>query len=168
MGNLIHAGLFCCLLFVKVGVCLSLGDEDVSDSFLQVLMRKLQEQDKKISVIEANRKLDHKNLFSKILRLEEKLKDSDSKQLKLKKTIRNMDKIIKELKTKLWTKIEDYLNEKHSLKQENPDSEPTETVFQNTTGEDRSVAVKSKPKKILNGGVHPSKLSFTFKHCYML
>lgn len=104
MGNLIHAGLFCCLLFVKVGVCLSLGDEDVSDSFLQVLMRKLHEQDKKISVIEANRKLDHKNLFSKILRLEEKLKDSDSKQLKLKKTIQNMDKIIKELKTKLWTK----------------------------------------------------------------
>lgn len=80
MGNLNHVGLFCCLLFVEVGVRLSLGDENVSDSFLQVLMRKFHEQDEKISAIEANTKLDHKELVGKVLRLEEMLKYSDYKQ----------------------------------------------------------------------------------------
>lgn len=75
-----------------------------------------------------------------------------------------MDKTIKELNSKLRTKKEDYLNNKHSLgKQENPYSEPPATVFQNTTDvEDRSVVANSKQKRILNGGVHPSKLSASF------
>lgn len=164
MGNLIYVGLFCCFLLVDLGVCLSLKDEDVSDSLLRVLMRKIHEQDEKIAAIEENAKLDYRHLVSKILRLEDKLKDSNFKQLILEKTVRNMDKTIKELNSKLRTKKEDYLNNEHSLgKQENPYSEPPATVFQNTTDvEDRSVVANSKQKRILNGGVHPSKLSASF------
>lgn len=124
-------------------------------------MRKIQEQDEKIAAIEENAK----HLVSKILRLEDKLKDSNFKQLILEKTVRNMDKTIKELNSKLRTQKEDYLNNEHSLgKQENPYSEPPATVFQNTTdaGEDRSVVANSKYKRILNGGVHPGKLSASF------
>lgn len=140
---------------------MSLKDEDVSDSLLRVLMRKIQEQDEKIAAIEENAK----HLVSKILRLEDKLKDSNFKQLILEKTVRNMDKTIKELNSKLRTQKEDYLNNEHSLgKQENPYSEPPAIVFQNTTdaGEDRSVVANSKYKRILNGGVHPGKLSASF------
>lgn len=164
MGNLIYVGLFCCFLLVDLGVCLSLKDEDVSDSLLRVLMRKIHEQDEKIAAIEENAKLDYRHLVSKILRLEDKLKDSNFKQLILEKTVRNMDKTIKELNSKLREKKEDYLNNEHSLgKQENPYSEPPATVFQNTTDvEDRSVVANSKQKRILNGGVHPSKLSASF------
>lgn len=68
--------------FVKLGACLSPGAGDISDSLFQVLMREIHDQDEKISVIEANTKLDHKDLVSKILRLEEKLKNSDYKQKK--------------------------------------------------------------------------------------
>lgn len=169
MGNLIHVGLFCCLLFVKVGACLSLGDEDISDSFLQVLMRKLHEQDEKISAIEANTKLDHKDLVSKILVLEDKLKDSDLKRKKLEKTIENMDKIIKELEIKTWTKNEKHLNDEHSLvkhEQENSNSEPVADAFHKTTdaGGDQSDVAKSKQKRILNGGVYPSRLCSIFTH----
>lgn len=85
MGNLIYVGLFCCFLLVDFGICLSLKDEDVSDSLLRVLMRKIQEQDEKIAAIEENAKLDHRHLVSKILRLEDKLKDSNFKQLILEK-----------------------------------------------------------------------------------
>lgn len=174
MGNLIYVGLFCCFLFVDFGICLSLKDEDVSDSLLRVLMRKIQEQDEKIAAIEENAKLDHRHLVSKILRLEDKLNDSNFKQLILEKTVRNMDKTIKELNSKLRTKKEDYLNNEHSLgKQENPYSEPPAIVFQNTTdaGEDRSVVANSKHKRILNGEVHPGKLSASFpivKRCNIL
>lgn len=168
MGDLIHVGLFCCLLFVKVCVCLSLGDEEVSDSFIQVLMRKMHKQDEKISAIEANTKLD---LVSKILRLEEKLKDSDYKQKKSEKTIENMDKIIKELETKTRTKNEENLKDGHfseKKEQENSNSEPAAVnVFQKTTNvsQDRSAAVGSKQKRILNGGVYRSKLSSSFTRC---
>lgn len=167
MGNLIYVGLFCCFLLVDLGVCLSLKDEDVSDSLLRVLMRKIHEQDEKIAAIEENAKLDHRHLVSKILRLEDKLKDSNFKQLILEKTVRNMDKTIKELNSKLRSKKEDFLNNEHSLgkqDQDNPSSEPPATVFQNTTdaGEDRSVVANSKEKRILNGGVHPGKLSASF------
>lgn len=164
MGNLIYVGLFCCFLLVEFGVCLSLKDEDVSDSLLRVLMRKIHEQDEKIAAIEENAKLDHRHLVSKILRLEDKLKDSNFKQLILEKTVRKMDKTIKKLNSKVRTK-KDYLNNEHSLvKQESPYSEPPATVFQNTTdaGEDRSVVANSKQKRILNGGVHPSTLSASF------
>lgn len=158
---------------MDLSICLSLKDEDVSDSLLRVLMRKIQEQDEKIAAIEENTKLDHRHLVSKILRLEDKLKDLNFKQLILEKTVRNMDKTIKELNSKLRTK-KDYLNNEHSLgKQENPYSEPPATVFQNTTdaGEDRSVVANSKQKRILNGGVHPSKLFASFpivKLCVIL
>lgn len=104
MGNLIYVGLFCCFLLVDLGVCLSLKDEDVSDSLLRVLMRKIHEQDEKIAAIEGNAKLDYRHLVSKILRLEDKLKDSNFKQLILEKTVRNMDKTIKGLNSKLRTK----------------------------------------------------------------
>lgn len=173
MGNLIYVGLFCCFLLVEFGVCLSLKDEDVSDSLLRVLMRKIHEQDEKIAAIEENAKLDHRHLVSKILRLEDKLKDSNFKQLILEKTVRKMDKTIKKLNSKVRTK-KDYLNNEHSfVKQESPYSEPPATVFQNTTdaGEVRSVVANSKQKRILNGGVHPSKLSASFpiiKLCNML
>lgn len=163
-------------LLVEFGVCLSLKDEDVSDSLLRVLMSKIHEQDEKIAAIEENAKLDHRHLVSKILRLEDKLTDSNFKQLILEKTVRNMDKNIKELNSKLRTKTEDYLNNEHSLgkqEQEKPFSEPPATVFQNTTdvGEDRSVVASSKQKRILNVGVHPSKLSASFpivKRCNIL
>lgn len=166
MENLNHVGLFCCLLFVEVGVCLSLGDEDVSDSFLQVLMRKFHEQDEKISAIEANTKLDHKELVGKILRLEEMLKDSDYKQKTLEKTIENMDKIIKELEIRTQTKN---LNDEHSHgkhEQENSISDPVAYGFHITdVSGDQSAIAKSKQKRILNGGVYPSKLSSIFIHC---
>lgn len=170
MGNLSRVGLFCCLLFVEVGVCLSLGDENVSDSFLQVLMRKFHEQDEKISAIEANTKLDHKELVGKVLRLEEMLKYSDYKQKTLEKTIENMDKIIKELEIRTHTKneenlIEEYFHGKHE--QENSNSKPVADSFYRTTdvGGDQSAAANPMRKRILNGGVYPSKLSSIFvKH----
>lgn len=86
--------------FVKLGASLSPGAGDISDSLFQVLMREIHDQDEKISVIEANTKLDHKDLVSKILRLEEKLKDSDYKQKKWEKTIEDMNKIIKKQEIK--------------------------------------------------------------------
>lgn len=95
MKSLIQAGLICCLLLVRLGVCLGQGKEDVFNSSIQDLIRKIHEQDEKIAAIEENAKLDRKDLFSKILMLEEKLKDSDYKQGKLEKTIENMDNIIK-------------------------------------------------------------------------
>lgn len=166
MENLNHVGLFCCLLFVEVGVCLSLGNEDVSDSFLQVLMRKFHEQDEKISAVEANTKLDHKELVGKILRLEEMLKDSDYKQKPLEKTIENMDKIIKELEIRTQTKN---LNDEHSHgkhEQKNSISDPVAYGFHKTdVSGDQSAIAKSKQKRILNGGVYPSKLSSIFIHC---
>lgn len=85
MKNLIQARLFCCLLVVRLGVCLGQRNEDVSNSSIQNPIRKIHEQDEKIAAIEANAKLDRKDLVSKILMLEEKLKDSDYKQKKLEK-----------------------------------------------------------------------------------
>lgn len=98
--NLIQAGLFCCLLVGRPGVCLGQRNEDVSNSSIQDLIRKIHEQDEKIAAIEANAKLDRRDLVSKILMLEEKLKDSDNKRKKLEKTIENLDNIIKELEIK--------------------------------------------------------------------
>lgn len=161
MGNLSRVGLFCCLLFVEVGVCLSLGDE----SFLQVLMRKFHEQDEKISAIEANTKLDHKELVNKILRLEEMLKYSDYKQKTLEKTIENMDKIIKELEIRTHTKNEENLIDEHfhgKHEQENSNSKPVADSFYRTTdvGGDQSAAANPMRKRILNGGVYPTHVAF--------
>lgn len=83
MRNLIQVGLFCCLLLVRLDVCLSQENEDVSISFIQDLIRKIHQQDEKIAAKEANTNLDRKDLVSKILMLEEKLKDSDYKQQKI-------------------------------------------------------------------------------------
>lgn len=88
MRNLIQVGLFCCLLLVRLDVCLSQENEDVSISFIQDLIRKIHQQDEKIAAKEANTNLDRKDLVSKILMLEEKLKDSDYKQKKLEKNNR--------------------------------------------------------------------------------
>lgn len=151
-------------------------DKNLSDSLLRVLIKKIHEQDEKIAAIEAKAKLDHANLVNKILKLEDKLKDFDYKQLKLQKTIRKMDNTIKEFNSKLWTTKKDYLNNEHSLgkqDQEKPDSESAATIFQNITdaSEDRSVVVNARQKRILNGGVHPSKLSSSFpivKRCSLL
>lgn len=163
MGNLIHVGLFYCLLFVKVSVSLSLGDEDVSDSFLQVLIGKLHAQDKKIAAIEAYTKLDHKYLLSKILMLEEKLKDSDYKQKQLEKTIEKMDNIIR---NKNGIKNKENLKDGHfsGKKKEHVNSEPAAVnTPHNVMGDsqDRSVVVESKQKRILTG-VYQSRFSTSF------
>lgn len=153
MGNLNHVGLFCCLLFVEVGVCLSLGDENVSDSFLQVLMRKFHEQDEKISAIEANTKLDHKELVGKDLRLEKMLKYSDYKQ-----------KTLEKIRTQTKNLNDEHSHGKHE--QENSISEPVAYAFHKTdVSGDQSAIAKSKQKRILNGGVYPSKLSSIVIHC---
>lgn len=145
------------------------GNEDAFKSSFQDLIRKIHEQDEKIAAIEENAKLDRKDLFSKILMLEEKLKDSDYKQGKLEKTIENMDNIIKELEIKTWIKNEESLQNEHfseKKKQENSSVEPAAVnVFQNMTtssGQDRSFAVETKLKRIINGGVYSSKLSTIF------
>lgn len=88
MRNLIQVGLFGCLLLVRLDVCLSQENEDVSISFIQDLIRTIHQQDEKIAAKEANTNLDRKDLVSKILMLEEKLKDSDYKQKKLEKNNR--------------------------------------------------------------------------------
>lgn len=72
-----------------------------------------------------------------------------------------MDKIIKDLEIKTWTKNKDNLIDELSLgkhEQENPDSEPVADAFHKTmdVGEDQSVVVKSKQKRILNGWVDPT------------
>lgn len=118
----------------------------------------MHKQDEKISAIEANTKLD---LVSKILRLEEKLKDSDYKQKKSEKTIENMDKIIKELETKTRTKNEENLKDGHfseKKEQENSNSEPAAVnVFQKTTNvsQDRSAAVGQSRREFLMEGCIP-------------
>lgn len=168
MKSLIQAGLFCCLLVVRLGVCLGQGKGDVYNSSIQDLIRKIHVQDEKIAAIEANAKLDRNDLVNKILMLEEKLKDSDYTQQKLEKTIENMDNIIKKLEIKTWIKNEESLQNEHSSekkKQENSNVEPAAVnVFQNMTssGHDRSVAVETKKKRIINGGVYTSKLSTIF------
>lgn len=168
MKSLIQAGLFCCLLVVRLCVCLGQGNEDAFKSSIQDLIRKIHEQDEKIAAIEENAKLDRKDLFSKILMLEEKLKDSDYKQGKLEKTIENMDNIIKELELKTWIKNEESLQNEHfseKKKQENSSVEPAAVnAFHNMTssGQDRSFAVETKLKRIINGGVYTSKLSTIF------
>lgn len=132
------------------------------------LIRKIHKQEEKIAAIEANAKLDRNDLVSKILMLEEKLKDSDHKQKKLEKTIENIDNIIKKLEIKTWIKNEENLQNEQSSeikKQENSSVEPAAVnVFQNMTGSghDRSVAVERKLKRIINGGVYTSKLSTVF------
>lgn len=132
------------------------------------LIRKIHKQKEKIAAIEANAKLDRNDLVSKILMLEEKLKDSDHKQKKLEKTIENIDNIIKKLEFKTWIKNEENLQNEQSSeikKQENSSVEPAAVnVFQNMTGsgQDRSAAVERKLKKIINGGVYTSKLSTVF------
>lgn len=79
-----------------------------------------------------------------------------------------MKHIIKELEIKIWIKNEENLKNKQSLeikKQENSDVEPAAVnVFQNMTssGQDRSVAVETKKKRIINEGVYTSKLSTIF------
>lgn len=85
MKSLIQAGLICCLLLVRLGVCLGQGNEDVFYSSIQDLIRKIHEQDEKIPDTEANANSDRNDFVSKILMLEEKLKNSDYKQKKLKK-----------------------------------------------------------------------------------
>lgn len=168
MKSLIQAGLFCCLLVVRLCVCLGQGNEDAFKSSIQDLIRKIHEQDEKFAAIEENAKLDRKDLFSKILMLEEKLKDSDYNQGKLEKTIENMDNIIKELEIKTWIKNEESLQNEHfseKKKQENSSVEPAAVnVFQNMTnsGQDRSFAVETKLKRIMNGGMYTSKLSTIF------
>lgn len=100
--------------------------------------------------------------------LEEKLKDSDHKQKKLEKTIENIDNIIKKLEIKTWIKNEENLQNEQSSeikKQENSNVEPAVVnVLQNMTGrgQDRSVAVERKLKRIINGGVYTSKLFTVF------
>lgn len=67
-------------------------------------------------------------------------------------------------------KNKDYFYDKHSLgeqEQENSNSQPVSDALQKArdVGEDRSVALKSWQKKILNGGMHQSMLCFRFTHC---
>lgn len=85
MKSLIQAGLICCLLLVRLGVCLGQGKEDVFNSSIQDLIRKIHEQDENIPATEANANSDRNDFVSKILMLEEKLKNTDYKQKKLKK-----------------------------------------------------------------------------------
>lgn len=79
-----------------------------------------------------------------------------------------MKHIIKELEIKIWIKNEENLKNKQSLeikKQENSDVEPAAVnVFQNMTssGQDQSVAVETKKKRIINERVYTSELSTIF------
>uniref|UniRef100_A0A8W8J274 C1q domain-containing protein n=1 Tax=Magallana gigas TaxID=29159 RepID=A0A8W8J274_MAGGI len=153
--------------------CLSPGAGDISDSLFQVLMREIHDQDEKISVTEANTKLDHKDLVSKILRpimksliqaglfccllvvrlcvcLGQRNEDA------FKSSIQDLIRKIHEQDEKIAA-IEENAKLDQKKKQENSSVDPAAVnVFQNMTssGQDRSVAVETKLKRIINGGVY--------------
>lgn len=65
-------------------------------------------------------------------------------------------------------KNKDKFYDEHSLgEQEQENSNSVSDVLQKArdVGENRSVALKSWQKKILNGGMHQSMLCFRFTHC---
>lgn len=65
-------------------------------------------------------------------------------------------------------KNKDNFYDEHSLgEQEQENSNSVSDVLQKArdVGENRSVALKSWQKKILNGGMHQSMLCFRFTHC---
>ncbi|XP_062615800.1 uncharacterized protein LOC134277488 [Saccostrea cucullata] len=96
----VFIGCFCCV-FLLVEISYSeTTDEGVSDLTLQELLRKINEQDHKISTLEAMAKKDRKELTTKISNLEAKIRRSDSRQSKLEKRIDRMKKIISDLNFK--------------------------------------------------------------------
>lgn len=76
------------------------GQEELSDSILKDLFRKIQDQDEKIVALEAKSMLDYEDLTSKITTLEAKLRDSHSKQKRFESTIKKLYGIIADMKKK--------------------------------------------------------------------
>lgn len=160
MWNLIFAGYFCFLLFVKEGSCQSEGEKELSDSILRDLIRKIQEQDEKIVALEAKSMLDYQGLSSKIKTIETKLRDSDSRQKRLESTIKKLNKIIEGLVIKPQSNNMDNLNNERYPDKGRRDYANAKSisghVSQNTTiNGQKSVAKDSNKASIVGGRAYP-------------
>jgi septal ring factor EnvC (AmiA/AmiB activator) len=89
-------------------------NENISiESTLQILLKRIEDQDQKIATLETNTK----NLERKNSLLEEMMRRSDVKQLRLEKTIEDLKTIISELVTRnvdTFKTSEEYTDMKHT------------------------------------------------------
>ena len=76
--------------------------EKTSDSLLQFLLKRTQEQDSKIADLEAKMVKDRSKLEDRISSLEAKVRLSESAQGMLEKTVEDLHKIIQDLKIKTF------------------------------------------------------------------
>ena len=102
MPFLIYARYVLFLVFVHGGGCLEETGGEVSDSLLQFLLKRTQEQDSKIAALEANMMKDHLELSARISYLEAKVRRSESAQEVLENTIEDLYEIIQDLKMKTF------------------------------------------------------------------
>lgn len=145
MWNLIFVGCFCFLLCFKEGGCVKKGQEELSDSILKDLFRKIQDQDEKIVALEAKSMLDYEDLTSKITTLEAKLRDSHSKQKRFESTIKKLYGIIADMKKKPKTMKRSMLKSlrfsgKSGLIDAKSDLETVNVIKKTTTGGPESVS----------------------------
>jgi predicted nuclease with TOPRIM domain len=136
-----------------------------SESVLQILLKRIEDQDQKITTLETKAN----NLERKNSLLEEMITRSNEKQMKLEETIDNLKTEISKL---LTTNIDTV-----KAKEENSDTKETVGISERLKDFDmkndteiRHVGVHGKPKqkRILTGGVSPSKFtSSIYYDCYV-
>ena len=126
---------------------------EASDSLLQFLLKRTQEQDSKIAALEAKMMKDHSELSDRISFLEAKVRRSESAQDVLENTIEDLHEIIQDLKMKTFVENSEALPPS--------DGTPAKTEsnkFNLVEEENQKVAtddvrsLKSVQRRILSGG----------------
>ncbi|XP_056017324.1 multimerin-2-like [Ostrea edulis] len=151
--------MFCFHLSANVVSCRQEGENISAESTFQILLKRIEDQDKKIAAIETTAKADREDLERKNSILEEMIKRSDLRQKKLEKTIDDLKTEIFELLTGNVDTVKTSNVEEHS------DKKQTVTIYErlhdydkHNDAQSRQVGVpgKREQKRILTGGVSPN------------
>ena len=149
MSFLIYAGYVFFLGFLQGGVCLEETIGEASDSLLQFLLKRTQEQDSKIAALEAKMMKDHSELSDRISFLEAKVRRSESAQDMLENTIEDLHEIIQDLKMKTFVENSEALPPFDGIPAK---TESNKVILVEEQRQKVESADKSVQRRILSGG----------------
>ncbi|XP_078311036.1 uncharacterized protein LOC144618570 [Crassostrea virginica] len=149
MSFLIYAGYVFFWGFLHGGVCLEETRGEASDSLLQFLLKRTQEQDSKIAALEAKMMKDHSELSDRISFLEAKVRRSESAQDMLENTIEDLHEIIQDLKMKTFVENSEALPPFDGTPAK---TESNKVILVEEQSQKVESADKSVQRRILSGG----------------
>lgn len=166
MRNLVYFEFFLCLFLVNGVVSLSQGI-GASDPVLRQMLKKIHEQEEKITKLQLKATLDQQYLSSKISTLENKMKTSYSRQKELEKTVQSLVKSIADLEIKTLTTDEKsiYSGRFSGMSKEKSNKPEPDYVIKNITVRGQGpITLGSKQKRELRSRSYPGKMSSSFVH----